>query len=691
MAPNKILLRGILAFLVVAVSAAGGSRAFGSVRLAFDSASLDFGSVAVFGSKDLIIQTWDTATVPIKISQITVSIDANEFSVLSPLSATVVSPGAALTTQIIVQFNPQVLGTRTGSLLIETTDGNVIIPLTGTGAGNKASLAWSLDRVDFGTITPGGERDSVIELYSTGTDTAMVDGIQLAAGDTSFAEQVAGGVQPPFKLAPGDSVAVQIAFRGLPLLGLKNAQLSAISSSSDIPSAMLTGDVELGSFKIRPPAKIDFGPMYAGQIRDSTIFLINTSALDLRDEDLSLSPSGDDFTITSPVTLPFTLGGADTVAITIRANPGNTTSHTAQLHVFSPSADTTFRSARVTAQVTPAPIAAPSSQKLNYYCASGSAILDTISITDTGSQSIIITGLTFADTTVHFVANISFPDTPLSGSTQNLILDLNFSMLASDTQVLEFLGGEKVMLADTIALHPSVANVGVSATITSSNDARQTIAVAASAPLTEFDLDSIIVHLDVLDSNVAAIDPASITLTASLVNASIASILPEVNGYAVTIFSTSPISAGAGQPLLDFALDRFVAASDSTNISVAMETPERVGCIAWSADTTQVGGFEACGSSELRNALLQRPLILSATMRQEPVRTQNAQLMINASREDDARFTLSNALGEIASGGSVHLLSGSHDYSLPVSNLASGTYVIRLLPADGAPVSVWFL
>ncbi|MFI5202566.1 MAG: hypothetical protein ACHQNE_09285, partial [Candidatus Kapaibacterium sp.] len=107
--------------------------------------------------------------------------------------------------------------------------------------------------------------------------------------------------------------------------------------------------------------------------------------------------------------------------------------------------------------------------------------------------------------------------------------------------------------------------------------------------------------------------------------------------------------------------------------------------------TTQLGGLEACGSSLLRDALSQRPFILSANLRQDPVTGSNADLQIDASREQYTFLTLSNALGETISQRNIPVRSGWNDYRLPLTGLPSGTYRVRLLPENGSPLSVQFL
>ncbi len=673
--------------MALSVPACTVGDAFASVRLAFDSTRLDFGNVILSSAHDLAIEVWDTASVAIEIDQFSLAgQDPGDFKVLSPGAPTVLSPGAT-PTKIIVQFSPLAFGNCSGLLLIETSDGNVSIPLTGNAIGG-GNLVWADSSIDFGNLAPGGERDTVIELYSVGTDTAVISGIDFAAPDSSFEAQFVTGTPPPIELPPGDSIAVKISFRGLPLEGEKDAVLFAESSGLSIPSCDLIGNIELGSFATLPPFGIDFGVMYAGQMLDTAIQLINTGDVDLVFEELSLSPSGDDFTILNAPPVPFTLPAGDTLWVTIQANPGIATSHLAYLDMVSQQASPNFESDSMTVSVTRPSISAPSVQALSYYCAIIAVISDTVPISNTGPERVVITSVTSNDPSVVLRPDVSFPDTIAAGSTMPVVIHFIPSSVAADTFVLRMMGGAYAMLTDTVALQPLATTATatiVAASITGT--APQQVEARTATKLDAFDLDTIIVHISVQDSNVATIDSSTIALSAGLANATISSITADPGGYTVTITSTAPISAAAGSPLVTMDLDRFVSNSDSTGIIAAIETPERAGCLAWTADTTMVTGPDVCGSTILTDVLSDRPF-LSAKLRQNPISDENVELSVIANASGSARFELLSALGEILTQGYLQLSSGLNECSLPMSGIRSGVYTVRLISESGFAVTL---
>lgn len=677
----------ILLVLLTALNA----PAAGNVRVAFDSTSLDFGSVAVFGSRDLVIELWDTAAVPIKINQLSIGgLEPGDFSVVAPTSAVVLSPGS-VHTKIIVQFSPQLFGSHSALLVIATSDGTVNIPLTGFGAGGP-ELTWSATNIDFGMIAPGGERDTVIELRSSGADTAIISYLDVGGSDTSFKANFLNGIQTPVTLAPGDSIAVQIAFRGLPLLGIKNAQLTIVGNMQNNPNCDLSGDDELGSFAVLPSPDIDFGVMYAGQVFDSTILLINSSTVDLTFDDMSLSPSGVDFTILNPPILPFTLGVGDTLFVAIRANPGIATSHFAQLQLVSQQALPNFETDRLTVSVIPPSVIAPVQQSLSYFCATSAPIADTIPISNTGLGRVVITGVMTNHSGIALQSSVSFPDTLLPGSTRPIILQFTPSSPTTDTLIVWMIGGEQVMLADTLTLHPLPTQAATSVAATAvSGTAPQHIVVSAVNGIAAFDLDSIIVHVSVQDPNVVTIDPSTFALASALTNASIVSTLPETGGYAVTITSTSPITVTAGSQIVTMDLNRYVSKSDATDVIAAIETPELTGCLFWTADTVNVSGLTTCGSAALGKILSGGLPSMIAVLHNNPVQGQIADLSVTCFAASDVRYTLINALGQVCAEGSLHIVTGENDCTISTSAIPSGIYTLRLISAAGYATALRFV
>ena len=649
----------------------------GNVRVAFDSTSLDFGNVAISGSRELVLEVWDTAAVPIEIDHLSATgSDPSDFTIVSPNMPVVVSPGT-IHTQIIIQFSPQTFGSRSALLLIETSDGNVTIPMSGNGF-EGAALTWGVDTINFGAVPPGGELDTTIELYSTGTDTAILDNIFQGASDTSFGVRLVNGALPPIALAPGDSLAVQIAFRGLDLTGIKSSQLIAIGNLVNSTTCELIGDDEYGSFIILPSPTFDFGVMYAGQMLDTTIQLVNSGAVPLTFDGLDLSPSGVDFTLLNPPQTPFTVLAGDTLSLAVQANPGMATPHRTFLQVVSQQASPNAEQYTLTVSVIEPPIFSPLTQSLSYSCGIVSAIADTIPVSDTGVESVIITSVESNDPNVTLQSNVSFPDTISAGTTQPVIIHFSPSAGNSDTLVLSMLGGTQVMFSDTLSLRALPTEAAVSIAATASITAKQHVEVGPANDLAAFKLDSIVIHIVVVDTNVVTIEPSTISLAVGITNASIVSTRQEPGGYAVTITSTSPITISAGSPFITMDLNRYVSSVDSTEVTAAIETPAFVGCLNWMADTTMVSGLSTCGSTALQAILSGHPNSIFAAILQNPISGESAELSIHASESGDARYEVFNALGTILFEGSLHFVFGMNMCSIPLRGIPSGVYMIRL-------------
>ncbi len=685
----KTWLGGII---LLCLLTAGSTPARGNVPLAFDSTSLEFGNVGISSSPELVLEVWDTAATPIEIDQISIAgLNPADFSIISPGTPLVLGPGTGKS-QIIVQFTPQAFGPRSGLLVIVTTSGTVTLPLAGFGTIG-AQLSWAKTTIDFGTITPGQERDTVVELYSTGSDTAQIEYIQIGASDTSFVAELASGSFAPFSLAPRDSVPVKISFRGLTRPGIRVAQLTAFGSSLNSPICDLLGDVEFGSFEILPGPTIDFGVLYAGQIVDSMIQIVNTSDVTLGFEGLDLAPAGNDFILLNAPQVPFSLAAGDTLSLVIQANSGIHSPHHASLQVFSPQAgDSAYMEDTISDAVIQPPIQFPFNQGLAYFCANVLPIADTISISNSGPQTVVITGLGEINSSDTILANRSFPDTLAAGISQSVIVQLNPLTATADTLLLALLGGVQTMVTDTVALQPMP--IQASATLiptTGVGTEQQQIAVATASTLKTIRIDSIILHLSVLNPNLVTIDPATIALAQGLSNAFIASVDSEAGGYAVTISSDSPISVALNTPLLVMLLDRYVSNNDSTSIVVSIETPELGGCLIWTADTLSVNGAEMCGSSALRNILSLSPSNIFAMIRENPVLGSSADLTLTAGEPSTVHYEVANVLGKIQLQGFLNLVAGTNDFQLSTLGLPAGVYNVRLILQNGMAESLRFV
>src|ERR1035437_2447669 len=225
----KLVRFGLWLGIVASISLARTADA--NARIVLDSVSLDFGPVDMTSFRELTLQIRDTSSADVQIDAInpTSGNASLDFKVMSPSVPAIVSAGGSTYLSVVIRFTPGSLGQRNALLLIQTTDGNVTVPLMGTGTTEVSSLAFTISRIDFGLLSPGLRLDTVVELYSLGRDSATIFGTSItnAFGDTTFvAEILYPSIESPFKVAPGDSIAVRVSINGNFPLGRKQAQLS---------------------------------------------------------------------------------------------------------------------------------------------------------------------------------------------------------------------------------------------------------------------------------------------------------------------------------------------------------------------------------------------------------------------------------------------------------------------------------
>ncbi len=685
------VLLNIIAWIVFAMVTLTTVPALAGFPLLFDQTSLSFGNVIRPNVRQLVLNITDTSTSSIQISQLTINgLTPGDFNVVSPSAPLLITPNA-IPIEIIVQFSPQGLGNRTADLQVVTSAGTVSIPLSGFGIGGS-SLSFSDTIVDFGTIAPGGERDTVLELYSTGIDTAIIDGVTIAASDLSFTASFVVDTPLPLRLSPGDSIAVKISFVGLPLTGIKDGLLGAILEGGiNAPTCELFGDNEWGSFEVHQDPNVNFGVMYAGQVRDTTIYLVNTGNVDISFDDLELSPSGDDFIILNPPTIPFTIPIGDSLPVTIRANPGFATSHIANLLEHSIQSSPRIVPGTLTVSVVAPSILGPKFQELSYLCATTSELTDTVPISNPGFQDVIITNLSSNNSSLPFSTLNSLPDTIRPLATDSFIVHFTPSVSPVDTLLINFMGGNQSILTDTLALQslPSTAPISIVGSM-ALGLSPQSIEIYSVNSLTDLAIDTLIVHFSVQDPNVASIDPASISLSPNLSGATIESILPEQNGYVVTIGSVTPISASAGSSIVLLSLNRFVSASNSTAIFASVESPEKSGCVTWISDTVMVDGLNVCGSTELGNVLSNRP-IFSAVLRENPVSKTDASVLIRSNGNFSIQCQIVNDLGKKLFDQPIMVNFGANVVTIPSADFPSGIYSVHLIGNSGYAKTLRFI
>jgi hypothetical protein len=687
-------IRLAFSVLLVVLLLCFGVSAHALTGVSIDSSSLNFGSVSITGSKDLTIELTDTSDADIEIDTLTIAgMDAGDFKIVTPNAFPVtLIAHAHIPTSIIIEFGPRMIGARTALLGIQTSNGPIAIPMKGIGTGSIASISLSTAAINFGLIAPNGVLDDTIELYSDGSDTAVITGIEVSNSSSEIAFEARWAnstLVEPFEIAPGDSIEIVVQFNGLNPLGEKDGTLSIFGNTVTSPTCSLTGSVTWGSFTLLP-STIDFGSMYAGETHDTTVRMTNTGNVDLVVEDIL--PLVGDFMLINPPSTPFIVQVGEFLDLKVRANPALNSSHTGALQIISRTADPDFAQTNFIINVLRTPLIAPDTQSSNYSCALSSTIDITIPIQDTGVRSFTLSSVAASDTSIHISTGLSLPMSIAAG--ESVQLPISFNLPASNTSgkiVLLFYGGEQEIFADTVFLHQIASNAGILLANTINDDTTSAgILAQSTSSITSLGVHIIILHLHSNDTNTAAIDEASIHLASNFSNDSIA-IQPSSGGYDITIFSPTPITLDAGDSLVSFALQRFVSKADSTDVTVTADAPEVAECLAWSPGNSNVPALTACGSGLIQSLLRGSPIIQSISLRDDPIHNSFIQLQIDSRTDVPCSCELFSPIGERLSVIPISVTSGMNAVSVPVRGLSNGPYYLRLVTFTGEAHTVRFV
>ncbi|GEM_PF-5230790 len=212
-------------------------------RIAVSPSNINFGSTQVGKSAIVRMEISNPGNATLELQSISIGGDAQSFSVQQPGSYSI-APGNRVT--VDVQFHPQSAGAKSGEVLITSNvaqQSTVSCPLTGTGTvQQKPVITVAPERLEFGTISIGVEKESAFEIRNTGNATLEIQRIILMGTDASSYRLVDQGST---SIASNSATIVRVAFEP-GSSGEKNANLRIDSNDPDNPT---TGVVLHGTGK----------------------------------------------------------------------------------------------------------------------------------------------------------------------------------------------------------------------------------------------------------------------------------------------------------------------------------------------------------------------------------------------------------------------------------------------------------
>jgi hypothetical protein len=262
--------------MIVNVTGSGKNESY---TINTNTNQINFNSIAVNTSKDTIITITSSSLFNKTIDSLNIiGNDKAYFSIQSTFPITLTQN---VKTNIIVRFSPTLADLQkiySATLRIKTNDSQyplLQIDLTGKGYQDQSqtSLTVNVNSIDFGKLTLGYSKDTVISLKNTGTMSFPINSIVLLGKDSlsfSFPETTT----LPFSLAPLEQKNVKLRFMS-GSQGSKNASVK-ITTGGTFP---VSSNVALSGQGVVPQiqvaAALNFGSININNSKDSFLVIKN--------------------------------------------------------------------------------------------------------------------------------------------------------------------------------------------------------------------------------------------------------------------------------------------------------------------------------------------------------------------------------------------------------------------------------
>jgi hypothetical protein len=686
--PIAAIMRG--AFLLLSLVLLLPSFSTANVRISVDSTSLNFGSSTLMQTVDRTIHIMNTSTSDVEVDNLTIGGGAGgDYSIISPPAGSfpvVVPAGSSSGIMVILRFAPKLTGSRPALLTIETSDGSIDIPMTGSGVGNQGTITFAVKTVDFGRIAPNASHDSTIWVYSSGTGSATITGVQVnnGSGNSDF---VASLVKPsltlPIELPVGDSLGVVITFSGSLPEEIKTGSLIVYGDVGGGPSCDLMGEVKWGSGDFSLP-KIDFGDLYVGEVRDTTIDFQNSGDVDISLIDVQLNSAT--FSEIPKAVVPLTIKAGEKYTFTIRANPPAVGLTSTQLQTLSRTTVPTFRSIDVMANVFAMPLTLLSGDTIRGSCATPGMITYSRTVVNSAPRDYAISSLLLEDAGVA----LTMPVTPLivaAGASQVLAFAVDPATVpARGYFVVDYLGGDIVLFRDTVVvqLKGELASTAIEQSTISTWKSKYRVSMSALSSTVS--LSTITIDLRSSESDRLAIERASIAGEGVFSGAGV-TISPQPDGYTVTLSTSAPVSVGPAMDILSFTASEFVSSVESATITSAVQAPELSGCLDFTTASILRDGSSECGATTVQSFLRNGSIRVTGVRRAD---RQHLELGIASSFPVSTTVAICNAGGTVLRTPDLEIARGDGSYRVDISALPAGPYFLIIRSSEAPPLSVRF-
>jgi hypothetical protein len=202
-------------------------------QLGANPSSASFGNVIIGNSNSQTINLTNGGTAAVSLSQANVSGAGFSISGLTALPMTI-NPGMSTTFNAV--FTPTATGSVTGSISVvsNTPNSSLAIPLSGTGLTATHLLSASPTSLSFSTVNVGSSNSLSVTLTNTGNSNVTISAV--TASGAAFNTSGASGTT----LAPTQSATLNVTFAPS-VAGAVSGSVAIASNATNSPAIALSG------------------------------------------------------------------------------------------------------------------------------------------------------------------------------------------------------------------------------------------------------------------------------------------------------------------------------------------------------------------------------------------------------------------------------------------------------------------
>jgi hypothetical protein len=354
----------------------------GTSKLDASPTAVSFGILAVGKSTTKVVSVTNSGTVPLKITNASVSNAA--FTATDSTWVYPVSIAAGSSKNLTITYAPKSAGAATGSISFnsDATSGSSSVSLSGT-AITPGQLGASPGAIPFGNVAVGTVKTQTLTLSNTGANPVVISSI--SSTDTPV---TITGLTMPATVAAGASVAVTVQFAPT-TAGVLSAGIAIINDGATSPFGIAVSGTGVAPALSASPTSFSFGSINIGSTATNTLTLTNNGTVSVTVS--SVTASGAGFSVTG-FAFPATLAAGQSLAGTVSFKPTAAGSATGSVAVSSNASPLNISLSGTGVAVAPVAAITPTSVAFGNIN-TGTTQSRAITIQNTGNANLVVSGV----------------------------------------------------------------------------------------------------------------------------------------------------------------------------------------------------------------------------------------------------------------------------------------------------------